>query len=87
METNYIFTVTKDGEVIFTKEEDTKINDYMYMLFTPMEILTMAVSESFDMADVNAEEYAKELKVICLKEYARAFKNKKSKRRIKNERN
>lgn len=63
MKTGYTFTVTKDNEVIFAKDKESEI-------YTPMEELTLSIAESFDMADVDAEEYAKKLKYLCLTEYS-----------------
>ncbi len=66
METNYTFDIT-DNEVTFTE-------DYMKALFTPQEELILSIAESFNLSYVDAEEYAKNLKIKCLDEYRNGFK-------------
>ena len=57
---------TKEGEVIFTKDEEAQ--------FSTLEELELQIAESFTYSCVDAEEYARKLKYLCLTEYSNKFK-------------
>ena len=70
METNYIFTVTKDGEVIFTKDKEQVRYSH--------ERLVENIMSSFKYSYEDADYYARHMEDICLIEYARAFKRRRN---------
>ncbi len=67
METGYVFDVTPDSQIIFIKDEEEPI-------FTTLEELEMKIAESFPYSCVDAEEYARKLKYLCLTEYSNKFR-------------
>ena len=67
MNTTYTFTVTIDGEVVFTKDKEEPV-------FTALEELELQIAESFICSYVDAEEYARKIKYLCLTEYSNKFK-------------
>ncbi|MEY8001553.1 hypothetical protein AB8U03_15395 [Clostridium sp. Mt-5] len=70
METNYTFTVTKDREVIFTKDKEQVRYSH--------ERLVENIISSFKYSYDDADYYARHMEDICLIEYARAFKRRKN---------
>jgi len=66
MDTGYVFDITKEGEVVFTKDEEP--------VFSTLEELELQIAESFTYSCVDAEEYARKLKYLCFTEYSNKFK-------------
>jgi hypothetical protein len=66
MDTTYSFTVTKEGEVIFTKDEEKTRYSH--------EKLVENVMSTFDYPYEDADYYARHLEDICLLEYYKAYR-------------
>ena len=66
MNTAYTFIVARDEEVVFMKDEEP--------VFSTLEELELQIAESFTYSCVDAEEYARKLKYLCLTEYSNKFK-------------
>lgn len=67
METGYCFDITRDGEIIFTKEKEEQ--------GTPQQQLIEQISKTLNMNYEEAEFYTRNWHVACLKEYMRGGAN------------
>lgn len=67
MDTNYVFDVTPDEEIIYTEDKQKAI-------YTPIEELEMAIAESFPESYVDPEKYARRLKHMCMAGYSNKYK-------------
>ncbi|MEY8763410.1 MULTISPECIES: hypothetical protein [Clostridium] len=67
MDTNYVFDVTPDKEIVYTEDKQKAI-------YTPIEELEMVIAESFPESYVDPEKYARKLHDMYMAEYANKYK-------------